>query len=170
MKIGLIADTHIPITAKVIPPQVAQAFKGVDMILHAGDIQITRALDELEQIAPVYAATGNNDYFEDHRMKPVQIFQLGGLRVAVLHVFTYPNPPLEHFERRYFDGRVDVVVYGDTHVPEIMREDGVVMINPGSPTSPGPNMYLGLGHVGILEISEGQVEARLVSLLELKGP
>ena len=163
MKIGLIADTHIPVVAKEIPHQVAQAFKDVDLILHAGDIQVSRALDQLEQIAPVYAAKGNNDYFEDPRMKPIQFLELGGLTIATIHIFLYPEVSLHTYWKEW-QRRADVVVIGDTHVPELFHEDGVVMVNPGSPTSPGPNMYLGLGHVGILEISEGQAEVQIVSL------
>ena len=51
MKLGLISDTHIPTVAKEIPKEVETAFQGVDMVLHAGDIQVLRALDWLERIA-----------------------------------------------------------------------------------------------------------------------
>ena len=39
MRIGLLSDTRIPGIAKEVPPQVARAFEGVDLILHAGGIQ-----------------------------------------------------------------------------------------------------------------------------------
>jgi putative phosphoesterase len=163
MKLGLISDTHIPTVAKEIPKEVETAFQGVDMVLHAGDIQVLRALDWLERIAPVYAAEGNNDDgLVDPRIKPVQMLEVEGLTVAVVHVFNYPELPLE----RFFNGKgdVDVVVYGDTHVPEVIREDGFLRVNPGSPTAPGPNMYLGLGHVAILEIKGGEADAWIVEL------
>lgn len=163
MKIGMIADTHIPVVAKELPGEIAAAFANVDLILHAGDIQVSRTLDDLEQIAPVYAARGNNDYFEDPRMKPVQLLEVGGLKVATVHIFVYPETPLQTYWREW-QQKVDVVVIGDTHVPELLESEGVLMVNPGSPTSPGPNMYLGLGHVGILDISEGQAEAKIISL------
>ncbi len=50
MLIGLIADTHIPRDAKALPPQVKDAFRSVDIILHAGDIYVSKVLDELEKI------------------------------------------------------------------------------------------------------------------------
>ena len=165
VRIGLISDTHIPTVAREIPVQVAQAFQGVDLILHAGDIQVARALDWLESIAPVYAAQGNNDDgLEDPRVKPVQRLQVQGLTIAMVHVFTYPQLTLDYFFKPHTGTRVDVVVYGDTHVPEVIREPGLLMVNPGSPTCPGPNMYIGLGHVGILEISDGVADARIVFL------
>ena len=55
MKIGLISDTRIPGVAKEVPPQVTRAFEGVDLILHAGGVQVAWVLDWLEQIAPVKA-------------------------------------------------------------------------------------------------------------------
>ncbi len=163
MKLGLISDTHIPTVAKEIPKEVETAFRGVDMVLHAGDIQVGRALDWLERIAPVYAAEGNNDDgLVDPRIKPVHILEVEGLKVGVVHVFNYPELPLD----RFFSSNVDVVVYGDTHVPEVVTENGFLRVNPGSPTAPGPNMYIGLGHVAILEIKDGKAEAWIV---ELKG-
>ena len=38
LRIGLIADTHIPADAKILPPHVREAFQGTDLILHAGDV------------------------------------------------------------------------------------------------------------------------------------
>jgi putative phosphoesterase len=61
MRIGVISDTHIPYDAETIPPQVKELFKGVDVILHAGDIYLSSVLDELEEIAPVLAARGDDD-------------------------------------------------------------------------------------------------------------
>jgi len=56
--IGLISDTHIDYPSASLPPQVKEAFQGVDLILHAGDIWIPSVLDDLETVAPVMAAWG----------------------------------------------------------------------------------------------------------------
>jgi predicted phosphodiesterase len=55
MRIGLISDTHSPAMGVHPPEQVARAFEGVDLILHAGDIYSSDCLDWLELIAPVIA-------------------------------------------------------------------------------------------------------------------
>lgn len=168
MRIGLIADSHIPTLAEEIPSEVKNAFESVDLILHAGDIQMAKALDWLETIAPVIAATGNNDYFfEDPRMQEVQIIDIEGFRIGMIHVFTYPERgglSLQHYFKQKFNGPVDIIIYGDTHVPEVLFREGILMVNPGSPTSPGPNMYLGLGHVGILDINNGKAQSWIVSI------
>src|SRR5207244_13156488 len=56
MLIGLIADTH-----GYLDPRVPPALKGVERILHAGDIGSEAVLATLARIAPVTAVAGNND-------------------------------------------------------------------------------------------------------------
>src|SRR5438128_4403392 len=57
MKIGLIADTHIPSMGAEPPSQVVRAFEGVDLILHAGHVEIASCIKWLERIALVTATT-----------------------------------------------------------------------------------------------------------------
>ncbi|HOU14297.1 MAG TPA: metallophosphoesterase family protein [Anaerolineae bacterium] len=64
MRIGLIADTHIPYRAAEIPAPVLDALLGVDLILHAGDVDEPWALEVLRQLAPVYAVRGNYHFFD----------------------------------------------------------------------------------------------------------
>ena len=64
MRLGLIADTHIPYRASEIPAPVLQALAGVDLILHAGDVDEPWALDVLRELAPVYAVRGNYHVFD----------------------------------------------------------------------------------------------------------
>ena len=68
MKIGLISDTHIPDSRKELWPQVFTAFRGVDLILHAGDIYDLGVIDALREVAPIYAARGNGDDGSSGRM------------------------------------------------------------------------------------------------------
>ena len=94
MRIGLISDTHIPVAVKHLWPQVYEAFLGVDLIMHGGDLMVTDVLDWLEEIAPVMAVEGNGDYtgFErsvrptDPRLSEAKVLSLnvedGPLRVG----------------------------------------------------------------------------------------
>jgi len=61
IKIGVISDTHIPLSANKIPDEIFKHFEGVDLILHAGDLIKLSVLDELRKIAPVEAVYGNMD-------------------------------------------------------------------------------------------------------------
>jgi putative phosphoesterase len=164
MRIGLIGDTHYP-EAGPLWDEAYDALRGVDLILHAGDLHVTDVLDWLEDRcqAPVLAVRGNGDDGgggrpicpEDPRMKPVQVFQAEDLRVGLVHDATLPEwPPhrtLESIMEHEFGGRVDVFVHGDTHVPQVEEMRGVLLVNPGSPTFPR-NLTRRLGTVGFLEV------------------
>src|SRR2546425_13126368 len=85
MRIGLISDTHQPSDRKSLWDEVGTIFAGVDLILHAGDIVLPVVLDWLEEIAPVLAARGNNDFgWQDDRVKELQLIEAGGYKVAVV--------------------------------------------------------------------------------------
>ncbi len=167
MHIGLIADTHIPKDAKILPPHVKHAFKDVDLILHAGDIYLPVVLDELETMAPVLAARGNGDeeFPEDRRLKDAHVLDIAGFRLGLTHGILYPEIEpysLDKTMEREFGGPVDIIVFGDTHVALVERYKGVLLVNPGSPTV--PNGLFKLGTVGLLEIAEGRVEAHIIQL------
>ncbi len=176
MRIGIIGDTHYP-EAGPLWEEAYEALRGVELILHAGDLHVTDILDWLEERCgvPVLAVRGNGDDGsggrpicpEDARMKPVQIVDAGGLRIGMVHDATLPEwPPhrtVESIMDHHFGGRVDVFVHGDTHVPEIEEMRGVLLINPGSPTFPR-NLTRRLGTIAILDIKDGVPTAHIHQL------
>ena len=56
MKIGVVSDTH-----GLFRPEIKRALKGVERILHLGDVGDISVLKELGKIAPVTAVRGNVD-------------------------------------------------------------------------------------------------------------
>ena len=177
MHIGLISDTHVPETGPELPLQVYDALRGVDLILHAGDMHVIDVLDWLESIAPVLGARGNGDYPtasnknrpgvpEDPRVKVAHVLQLEELRVGLIHGFPLPEEvpwrTQEEMLDMYFGGPVDVVVCGDTHEARVDHSSGLLIVNPGSPTL--PNQLRRLGHVGFLDIHGSKAEASIMQL------
>jgi len=167
MLIGLLSDTHIRIpghrvslstlTTEELPPEVNQALKGVDLILHAGDIYSLPVLDELQTVAPILAAEGDDDPFEsvnDRRVKPEHMITVEGVTIWLSHYGLWP----EHSVRKL----PDVIVYGHSHRSAIENLDGSLRICPGSPTFPQYRHQLGT--VGFLSIDSGRVEARIHQL------
>ena len=172
MRVGLIADTHIPRDVRGLPPHVKEAFKSVDLVLHAGDIYTSAVLDELESIAPVLAARGNGDWSfpQDRRLKDSHTLDIAGVSLGITHGLDYPRSP-DYYDaamRREFGRRVDVLVCGDTHTAMLEALNGVCLVNPGSPALPD-NRYE-LGTVGLLEISGSRFEARIVRLSDFPLP
>ncbi len=167
MRIGLIADTHIPSMAKELPPQVAHALTNVDLILHAGDLHVLSVLDELEKTAPVIAVRGNGDCWlpEDPRLKDTHLLKVEGITIGLTHALEYPESrwrSIEQSMERDFGQAVDVIVFGDTHVAMVEEYKGVLLVNPGSPTL--PQGIQGLGTVAILEVAQGKARASILNL------
>lgn len=167
MLIGILSDTHIPHEVKALPLQAKEALKGVDLILHAGDICTLPVLDELEELAPVLAARGNEDMGlpQDPRLKENHLLHIQGLRLGLTHGVEYPEHPyfpLEKAMNRCFGGPVDILVFGDSHVAVAEEYKGILLVNPGSPVL--PNGLRALGTVAFLEIYNGKPQAHLLQL------
>ena len=164
MRVGLISDTHVPDAAEAIPPQVIKAFKGVDLILHAGDIFVTSVLDELQTIAPVLAARGDDDYgVQDERVREVHKLDLEGLSLYLTHSSQYWAMSLiEQPEKHNLDKAPDIVVFGHTHRDTVMNVKSSLLVNPGSPTFPGYRRELGT--IGILDIRPGNADVDIRQL------
>ena len=169
MLIGLVADTHIPDIEKALPAEVLEAFKGVELILHAGDIYIPSVLDDLERIAPVLAARGDDDYGDtltDKRVKSHHVLKLEGKTVWLIHERPYPYrfPSLQtsNSPRQRDPDAPDVVVFGHEHRTIVQDSGGVLFVNPGSPTF--LQYRRGLGTIGILTIDSGQPHVQILQL------
>lgn len=170
MRIGLISDTHISKRGELWR-QAFDAFDGVDVILHAGDVWSPVLLDELEEIAPVRVARGNGDLGQDDaRLEETCVMSFDGTTVAMLHDFPTPEHRpadliLERVRQRFPGVSPDVVVYGHTHIEAIDDVNGLLCVNPGSPTLPR-NKSLRLGTIGFLDLVGGVVGAELWQLTE----
>lgn len=170
-RIGLIADTHIPEARATLWPQVYDAFAGVDRIFHGGDVHDLALLDELEKVAPVYCARGNGEdgsggrpiQPEDPRVKYVWTMEIESLTVGLTHYVPVEDGPpgltLDRFVARYWpEKRPQVIVSGDSHTELIAEVDGILCVNPGSPTYPH-NYDTQYGTIGFLELDDGKAQA-----------
>ena len=170
MRIGLIADTHVTRRGRLWP-QVFTAFDGVDAILHAGDVWSPELVDELGELAPVRVARGNGDAMvEDERFEERCVMRFGGVKVGMLHEFPSPawQPAdfvLDQARRRFGGDAPEVIVCGHTHIEAAHCLEGLLCVNPGSPTQPR-NKSLRLGTIGFLHINEGHAWAELCQLTE----
>ncbi|MBI4289133.1 MAG: metallophosphoesterase family protein [Chloroflexi bacterium] len=162
MRIGLISDTHIPQQVASLPSRLADVFAGVDLILHAGDICAFSVLDELEAIAPVLAARGDDDPVTvyDARVKESHRITLGGLRLWLTHVPPSPSRYDWYKNDSPYEPYVadtDIVVFGHNHIPRIDYYKSILLVSPGSATL--PNYAQRPGTVAILTIVDGKAEA-----------
>jgi hypothetical protein len=170
MRIGVISDTHMPPFDDLVCSSVEAVFAGVDLILHAGDLVTLSVLDWLEHTAPVVAARGNNDTYlpADARLADVQVLDLHGTRVGMTHVLPFHRapdpPPVPDLARQCgLDPLPDGWVFGDSHRDVVEWRDGVLLVNPGSPTSPHLRVDRP-GTAAILTLDGGRPEVEIVHL------
>ncbi|HOT28689.1 MAG TPA: metallophosphoesterase family protein [Candidatus Ozemobacteraceae bacterium] len=129
MLLGIISDTHLePSNGAGLPDWIVEAFAGVDLILHAGDIESDALLLELEAIAPVQAVRGNCDV--DLPALPVT----RAIPVPGYGIILMAHRP-EDALRRLMTG-VRGIIHGHTHKAEFRTHTSPWVLNPGSPTKP----------------------------------
>ncbi len=160
MLVGLISDTHLYGAGEALPAEAASRLRGADLILHAGDLVSLEVVAQLEEIAPVRAVRGNMDLPEVRRRYPeTDLFDLEGLRVGLTHGSGAPAG-IEGRVAALFPG-ADVVVFGHTHKALIEERNGVLLLNPGSPTDSRFHPYNTLIR---LHIVNGEPRPELVRL------
>lgn len=131
MLAAVIADTHIPRRAKKLPDALAPHLERADLVLHAGDLMDPALLDELAAYAPVRAVRGNVDSLEVDLPETVE-FEFGGISIAMIHDSGPKKGRRTRMKRRFPEARV--IVFGHSHIPWLEDDDGILLLNPGSPT------------------------------------
>ncbi|MDI6894966.1 MAG: metallophosphoesterase family protein [Bacillota bacterium] len=149
MRIGVVSDTHVPDHQRAIPEAILRGLRGVDLIIHAGDLTTLAVLDVLGQIAPVHAVSGNMDAPEvRNRLEKTRIMQVAGKTIGVMHGQGPPGDT-EALARQNFP-EADVVVFGHTHRPFLERRGRTLIFNPG----PAARTLWGKASYGILHIED----------------
>lgn len=149
MRIGVIADTHGRVPAKVY-----DVFAGVSLILHAGDIGGEAVLAELETIARVVAVRGNTD----RDLPPAQFPDTRRLTLDGADIFLCHEP----YRAVNIDPLPDVIIHGHTHAAKNRCEGHTLWLNPGTAGKAqfGQNDLT----VAILTVGEGEPRAVIVNV------
>jgi putative phosphoesterase len=165
-RVGFLADTHSnQADGSDLPDPVLDAFAGVDLVVHLGDIGRKGILDRLLELAPVWVPVGGNKGYvpwqaggADESAPPVRAFESGGTAVGLTFNLAQPDKkivvdeslgfpddrPLAALLQRRFGRPVDVVAFGGTHTQMEQRHEGVLFFNPGSPNLPMPGAPAGV--------------------------
>ena len=153
MKIGVLSDTH-----GYFDPRLPALFAGVDHILHAGDIGRYDIISELENIAPVTAVLGNNDY--DLTLRETEIVTLAGRKFLLHHIVdpAHPSPGFRDLLAREIPA---VVVFGHTHKTFEKTLGSTLFLNPGYA---GRARFNQPRSVACLTLAPGRLEVQFVEL------
>jgi putative phosphoesterase len=154
LRIGVLSDTH-----DYFDPRIRDLFRGVDHIVHGGDIGLPWILLQLEEIAPVTAVLGNTD---DTTLSynETELVQLGARKFLVHHIVE-PQNLSDKVKRRVIRDNPDVVVFGHTHKPFCETIDNTLYLNPGYA---GKQRFDLPRTVAILSCDEGGMTADFLEL------
>ena len=157
MLIGVVSDTH-----GFYDPRVPPLLKGVEHILHAGDIGTGNIIDKLAEIAPVTAVRGNNDREGPEAEYPeVETIWIADCRIYLTHIVKVPKIGDEIGISHYLNQKIDVVVFGHSHSAFHEQRDGLTFFNPGAA---GKRRFKVVPSIGVLELDSGRVEGRILIL------
>lgn len=150
MKLGVLSDTHLQTYDKRLERIIAEYFKDVDTILHAGDI-VDESVLEVFKEKEIIAVCGNMDSpYLKKSMPTKRVIDVAGRRIGLIHGWGNPEGIEKRVAAEFGDG-ADCVVFGHTHVPQARVIDGVFFFNPGSLTD---RRFTEKNTIGILEIGE----------------
>ncbi|WP_227765218.1 metallophosphoesterase family protein [Zhaonella formicivorans] len=159
MLIGVLSDTHIPRRSKSLPPILWKGLEGVDLILHAGDINQPDLLDELGLIAPVHAVLGNTDPYELQIKLPLtKVLQLGRFKVGLVHGDGIGGRTVDRAAQAFQRPDLDIVIFGHSHQPYCAFHGKTLFFNPGSPTDKRIMPYYSYGLIRL----EEEIKAELI--------
>ena len=148
LRIAVLSDTH-----GLLRPEVVASVKGVDHILHAGDVGDPVILDALAAIAPLTAIRGNVDTSGRCGQLPAtEMVEIGGVTFYLVH-------SIADLDISPTAAGVRVVVSGHSHKPLQETRNGVLYLNPGSV---GPRRFRLPIAMAFLTITDGQIEVKPV--------
>ncbi|MEQ8819482.1 MAG: metallophosphoesterase family protein [Sumerlaeia bacterium] len=129
---GLISDTH-----GSLHPAVFEAFKGIEAILHAGDVCSDFILSDLETIAPTHGVLGNCDQ-PAPSLPPLRVldFPFGRCVLTHSHLIEPLGGGAARLARHFRTQAPRLIVFGHTHKPLREEVDGVWLVNPGPAGKP----------------------------------
>lgn len=150
-RIGLISDTH-----GLIRPQAMETLRGVEIILHAGDIGRPEVLTSLQALAPVVAVKGNVDREDWARAIPgIVNIRINDVKLQLIHNALDVKSDLR-------SAGYHGVVSGHSHKPCVIQRNDLLWINPGSA---GPRRFKLPVTVGLLSLSDADMSAEIIELV-----
>lgn len=158
-KIGVISDTHLDKYSGHIPKTVMDKFKGVQLIIHCGDVVSMEALNELETLAPVVAVKGNMDPENLNLPRALELLINGKHTVCVAHGSGSPFGILHRLHKEFEPCKPSIILFGHTHIAGEYKHNDTRLFNPGS-----PNTRAEYYSIGMLDFTGDELNANVIRL------
>lgn len=157
MVIAVISDTH---NYNSIVRNVLKSIEDADIAIHLGDV-----VEDAEYIAQHFKGKtiyvrGNcdmNSFVPNERLEIIE-----GKKVFITHGHNYRvKEGMLKLKYKAEEIGADIVLYGHTHISLVEYYQGILFINPGSPSLCGK----GKNSVAIIEIKQNQIKANIRSII-----
>lgn len=174
MRIGVAADLHRSAEdGSDLPAKLLDAFSTAQLIVLCGDIGVAGTITRLEEIAPVVAVRNPASEEDGGGKAPATLEVLRPPETGLTFGVTFSlSPPLGVDEGRIvatgsgikagvelqFGTPADVVLFGSTHSPMVAHADGILFVNPGSPT------FAERPSVAVLDAAAGTCHVEIVDV------
>jgi len=164
MRILVISDSHIPTTAKKIPSVIEKEAKNSDLCLHSGDWTTYSTFISLNSLVKTYGVYGNMDDDSIKEKLPLKkIVSVEEITLGLTHGRGNPAKLLEYINKEFAGDfeKINIFVFGHSHMPFNKEINGKIYFNPGSITD---TVFAPYRSYGILEIIGKDIKPRVVKI------
>ena len=157
-RIIVVSDTHL-IDPSDLPQRLLTEAQNADMLIHCGDIVSPEVIEELEQLCNVEYVSGNCDTYSFDEKNTKLILNIDGKKIGVIHGWG-KTVNIEELLEQFLPEKLDILLFGHTHIKTAEVVNGVFVLNPGSPEKPLDDS----ASFALLDITDGKVSSRFVLL------
>lgn len=132
MKVLIVSDTH---GHRKEIREIIEREKPIDLLIHLGDIQGDEEYIQSLAACPMERVKGNSD--RDTAIPRDQEILLDHHKIFLTHGHCYGvNTTLDRVAREGLRRNADIVMFGHTHIPLLLEERMLTILNPGSTSDP----------------------------------
>lgn len=157
MKILVLSDTHRNLNmAKKVLDKIGSS---VETVLFCGDhISDMRKLAESYNELMFFGVIGNCDHVSSGSADKSVCIEEKNVLITHGHLYNVKSN-MQNLAYKAMELSADIVVFGHTHCPFLLKQDGVLFLNPGSITEPRSTDF---PTYGIIDIENGDVTGSIV--------
>lgn len=161
IRIGVFGDTH---GDTALAARSLASLGALDLILHTGDHyeDARKIAREIKQ--EILAVAGNCDPYSFGPKE--RVIDVGGKKIYLTHGHLYGVK--KGVLNLFYRGReveADLVVFGHTHRAVQEEIEGMILLNPGSPSLPRGRQKT----MALVTIEEGEIKASIINIGEVKA-
>jgi len=158
MKIVVISDTHGYVENCI---KAINSINGIDLVIHLGDYtKDAEAIKKALKITTINVK-GNCDIY-DLETPDDNIIEIEGKKIFLTHGDLYRvKQGLNSIYYKAKELNADVALFGHSHISTLIEYDGILFLNPGSPTLPRAGASKS---IGLLYIDQNNLKGEIITL------